>query len=101
MKRKRSRPGPIATLYMEHLENEFTTKTSIPCLLWKRCMDDILTIIPAAHVDTALNHLNSLRPSIKFTVERETGGSIPFLDLCLTRMRGSISISVYRKPTHT
>lgn len=91
----------IATLYMEELETEFATKTSVPCLLWKRCMDDILAIVPATHVDNALTILNSLRPSIKFTLERETDRSIPFLDLRLTRLLGSINISVYRKPTHT
>ena len=49
-----------------------------------------------------LDHLNSLLPSIKFTMESEEDGTLPFLDTLLTRRGdGTISTSVYRKPTHT
>ena len=50
----------------------------------------------------AKNHLNSIHPSIKFTMELEEGGSIPFLDTRVTRkVEGKLDITVYRKPTHT
>ena len=45
-------------------------------------------------------HLNSVRPSITFTVEMEKDRSLPLFDTCY---RGGIraSVSVYRKLMHT
>ncbi len=52
-------------------------------------------------VESLLNHLNDVRPTIKFIMELEDG-SLPFLDARLTqRDGGSLDVTVYRKPTHT
>ena len=51
-------------------------------------------------MDELLLHINSIRPSIKFTVETEKNGSLPFLDTLVYRSDGG-TLSVYRKPTHT
>ena len=50
-----------------------------------------------------LQHINSVDPAIRFTVEaNKEDGSIPFLDTIVKpEVDGSLSISVYRKPTHT
>ena len=47
-----------------------------------------------------LSFLNGRHGNIQFTMEEETDGSIPFLDV-LVKNEGSLSTSVYRKPTHT
>ena len=53
-------------------------------------------------MDELLLHINSIRPSIKFTVETEKDGSLPFLDTLVSRSdSGTLSFSIYRKPTHT
>ena len=47
-------------------------------------------------------HINSIDPHIKFTIEPEKDGKLPFLDLCTHIMDdGSTKIIVYRKLTHT
>ena len=69
--------------------------------LWKRYVDDTSCIVKKGEVDKFLQHLNGIRPSIKFTVEVEEGGKLPFLDTLLKRKDdGSLDITVYRKPTH-
>ncbi len=47
-------------------------------------------------------HLNSVEPSIEFTVELETNHELSFLDtLIYHHENGTITTKVYRKQTHT
>ena len=70
--------------------------------IWKRYVDDTFSVKMKGDVDGLLNHLNSIRPSIKFTMELEEDGSIPFLDTRVTRkVEGKLDIAVYHKPTYT
>ena len=49
-----------------------------------------------------LQDLNSIEPSIQFTVERETDGKLPFLDTCVQRTTdGKLETVVYRKPCNS
>ena len=48
-----------------------------------------------------LSHLNNRQESIKFTMEEENAGSIPFLDVLVKRSGNHLTTSVYRKRTHT
>ena len=49
-----------------------------------------------------LDHLNSVKPSIRSTVEVEKDGGLPFLDTLLQRREdGGLDVTIYRKPTHT
>ena len=67
----------------------------------KRYVDDTYTALPSDFVDPFHEHLNSIHLHIQFTVERESGGQLPFLDVLLAREEdGSINTEVYRKPTH-
>jgi hypothetical protein len=50
---------------------------------------------------TLLSLLNSQNPSIKFTYEEEVDGSLPFLDVRVTRRDSRIEFDVYRKLTNT
>jgi hypothetical protein len=47
------------------------------------------------------NHINSLRPSIQFTMEMEADNKIPFLDVLVIKKQSALTTMVYRKPTHT
>ena len=66
-------------------------------------MDDTFVIHKEANKQGFLQHINSVDPAIKFTVEdNKEDDSIPFLDTIVKpEENGSLSITVYRKPTHT
>ena len=62
-------------------------------ILWKRYKNKI---------DSHLNFINSLNPSIQFTVNIEQNSRLPFLDLFIIRASsGNLSFSIYRNPTQT
>ena len=45
-------------------------------------------------------HLNSIDPHIKFTIELPGTDGLPFLDTLIKATPNSIESTVYRKPTH-
>ena len=92
----------VANIFMEHVEEEALRTSPHEVWCWKRYVDGTFCFLGRATVDPVLNHLNSLYPSIQFTVEQESGGKIPFLDTLVSRQEdGSLEVSVYRKNTHT
>ena len=92
----------VANLYMEFFEGLALNAAPARPRIWKRYVDDTFSVMKKSDVDGLLNHLNSVRPSIKFTMELEEDESIPFLDTRVTRkVEGKLDITVYRKPTHT
>ena len=66
-------------------------------------MDDTFVIHKEVNKQGFLQHINSVDPAIKFTVEdNKEDGSIPFLDTIVKpEADGTLSTTVYRKPTHT
>ena len=53
-------------------------------------------------MDLFHQHLNGVEPSIRFTMETEEGGCLPFLDTEVTRhLDGSLTTKVHRKKTNT
>ena len=59
-------------------------------------------LIKASELDRFFNHINQVDPNIKFTQEGLSDNKLAFLD-CLVRVEEdlSLSVSVYRKQTHT
>ena len=96
--------SPIfANLFMEDLEVQAIRTSPTPPSLWKRFVDDTFTIIKKEDRSSFLQHLSSIHQNIKFTCEEvRDDGSMPFLDILVTlKEDGSLSTSVFRKPTHT
>ena len=93
----------VANLYMEHFERKALVSVTKPPRVWYRFVDDTWVIQKQVHKQAYLDHINSIDPAIKFTVEGTQGrGAIPFLDTLVTPMAdNSLSITVYHKPTHT
>ena len=93
----------IANLFMEFFEDLAINTSSVQPSLWLPYVD--YTFVIWTHWDQHLhsfrNHLNSTRPSIHFTMEEESEGSIPFLDVLFRRIEQQLETSVYRKATHT
>ena len=47
-------------------------------MLYARYMDDILQDIKREEIEDKLKEINNLHPALKFTIEREVDGAIPF-----------------------
>ena len=58
-------------------ELALTTELEKP-KLWKRYVDDTFCVAKRDEVKKLLDHLNRIRPTIKFTFELEKEGSLPF-----------------------
>ena len=93
----------VAKLYMESSEVEAIRSAPHPPYLWKRFVDDIFTIIESSQKNEFLEHINSIDKHIQFTAEdQRSDAAMPFLDILITPGEdGSLSTSVFRKPTHT
>ena len=67
-----------------------------------RYVDDILATFESPEkAQEFLAFLNSLHGNIKFTIEEEVLGKMPFLDILLIRENDRMSTTVYRKTTHS
>ena len=71
-------------------------------MFYRRYVDDCFLIFQSKEqVTPFLDYLNSKHPNIQFTRELENNGSLPFLDINITRTNGHFSTSVFHKPTST
>ena len=93
----------VANLYMEYLEQKALSTVPNPPRFWCRFVDDTFVIHKEVNKQGILQHINSVDPAIKFIVEdNKEDGSIPFLDTIVKpEADDTLSITVYRKPTHT
>jgi len=63
------------------------------CVIWHHGTDKL---------DLFFAHLNNQSKSIKFTMEKEVNGLLPFLDVLISKKDdGSFSHQVFWKKTHT
>ena len=105
----------VANLYMEYLEQKALRTVPNPqgsgAGLWMTPLSstnlhqnlDTFVIHKEVNKQDFLQHINSVDPPIRFTVEdNKEDRSIPFLDTIVKpEADGSLSITVYRKPTCT
>ena len=70
----------VANLYMEYLEQKALSTAPNPLRFWHRFVDDTFVICKEVNQQGFLQHINSLDPAIKFTLEdNKEDGSIPSL----------------------
>jgi hypothetical protein len=72
-------------------------------LLWFCWVGDIFVVWPHGPelLHNFLSHLNSLRPSIQFTMKIDSDSAVLFLDVLVIRKGATLPTKVYREPTHT
>ena len=88
-----------------HLANgwlsQFDDTIKGDAVLYARYMDDIIQNIKKVQIEQKLTAINGLHPSLRFTIEREENGSIPFLDMRIIHSNGPLSSTWYNKPIDT
>lgn len=89
--------GTLATFVLDDLIDANITINK-PKLIVKY-IDDLLIIDNEANTINLFNKLNSSHNSIKFTMEKENEGKLPYLDLQLIREDNKIMTDWYRKDT--
>ena len=67
----------VANLVMEDVEERTLKSYPTPPPFWKHYVDDTYTALPPDQIPTFTSHLNSIEPSIQFTVEPEQNGELP------------------------
>ena len=94
----------IADIFMVDLEEKAIAGAGgdIAPSVWKRYVDDVLSVVKRDKGQLLLDHLNKQHEKIRFTMEEERDGSMPFTDISFSRDEyGQVVREVYRKPTHT
>ena len=94
--------GPLlANVHMSSIEEKLDVEGKLPPY-YRRYVDDTLTVMP--DLSTARNFLNTLNPAhtaIKFTMEVENGGMLPFLGIQSLNRAPRIDTKVFAKPTNS
>ena len=88
----------IANIYMEYFES-LAIPTSPTFVKWY--VDDVNSATRKDQVNKLQEHVNSIDPYIKFTIELPGTDQLPFLDTLTKLPPNSIESTVYRKPNHT
>ena len=88
----------IANMVMEDVEQRALATSPVKPFFWKRYVDDVISAVSGNEAERLLSHLNSVEPSIQFTLEREKDRHLSFLYLNVPRgVQGNLETSVYRK----
>ena len=95
----------LSEVYLQHLEHfkiaDILLKHNV--IGYFRYVDDILLVYneECTDINEIYDSFNSLAPTIKFTLTKESDNQINFLDLTIHNSNNSLSSNIYRKPTTT
>ena len=91
----------IANIYFKHFETLAIPTSPTLIKWWFRYVDDVHSATRKDQVNKPQEHLNSIDPHIKFTIELPGTVRLPFLDTLTKPTPNSIESTIYRIPTHT
>ena len=78
-----SPPGPyLANGWLSQFDDNIKGDAKLNA----RYMDEIIISIKSAHIITNLSKINNLHPMLKFTIEYEVNGELPFIDMKLLNL---------------
>ena len=89
----------LADMVLDDLETTCLKKLNFNPIIFKRYVDDVITLIPAQKIQHILDIFNSYHNRLKFTHELEEKCRINFLDITLIRKTNIIITDWYHKPT--
>ena len=94
--------GPaLANIFVGYQEAKLFNIAKRP-LVYCRYVDNTFAVFNNEEdCNTFLTHLNSLHPSLRFTYEKESNHSLPFLNVLVEMHDSEFLTLVYRKPTFT
>ena len=69
----------IANMVMEDVERRGLATSPVKPFFWKRYVDDVISAVSRNEAECLLSDLNSVEPSIQFTLEREKDRHLPSL----------------------
>ena len=70
------------------------------CILYHRYVDDVFSLFEnKARCADFPQRLKNLHLALRFTLEEEDNGSLPFLEVRVTKKDSGFVTSLYRKPT--
>ena len=68
----------LANIYMEYVKEMSLGSTSLKPFVWLRYVDGTFILWPHQEdIQILLDHMNSIRPSIQFTMEKEQNNKLP------------------------
>lgn len=95
----------LSEIFMSNLESKIETHPFFNKIIhFSRYVDDTFVIFNGTvdELHSLFSFLNSLNPSVVFTMELESDGAIPFLDILVQRGNNhKLDFSIYHKPTTT
>ena len=91
----------VANIFMSQFEEKAIIDMSSKPSLWLRFVDDVLAIVKRRALQVTLETLNEQHDDIKFTMEVEENGQLPYLDPRIAQKDNQLLTSVCRKPTGT
>ena len=94
--------GPaLASIFVGYEEAQLFNIAKRPLVYFLYVDDTFVVFNNEKDCNTFLTRLNSLHPLLRFTYEKESNHSLPFLYVLVERHDSEFLTSVYRKPTFT
>ena len=94
--------GTLANIFLCFHEQQWINNCPLDFkpVIYKRYVDDTFLLFrDPSHAPRFLEYINKQHNNIRFTMEEENEGKLPFLDLMIEILHNKFTLSVYRKPT--
>lgn len=92
----------LSNVFMSNMEVNLKQNFNLFPRIWLRYVDDIFAIVKQPNLSAIFNHINTIDPAIKFTMETEENGILNFLDIKIIRKTNNkLKFGIFRKSTNT